>query len=133
MLKRICLSLVLMLVSYEAAAQDFYGSQTRNATIAINTSLSGAVDITGCTVAGIIMSAGWDTASITAQASVDGTNFYNLYDEFATEVTVSAAASRFIRLSPADWWGVRYVKLRSGTSGTAVNQTAARTLKVVCR
>ncbi len=134
MFKRICLVLfVVLALCPVVSAQDLYGAQGRTATIAINTSLSGAVDITGCTVTGIIMSAAWDAASITAQGSVDGTNFANIHDEYGGEVTITAAASRFIRLTPSDWWGVRWLKLRSGISSSAVNQTAARTLKVVCR
>ena len=102
-------------------------------TIASGESLSTALSVGACTPAAIVMPAVWTAASITVQMSVDSVNFYDLYDEYGTEVTVTAAAARVIRLSAGDWWIVRYLRLRSGTTGTPVNQAAARTLKVVCR
>jgi len=96
--------------------------------IAINTSLSSAVTIRGGLVAVIEMPAAWDAANLTFQSSGDGTNYFNLYDEVGTEVTVTAAASRRIRLEPTQWAAIKYLKVRSGTAGTPVNQTAARTL-----
>lgn len=104
-------------------------------TIPINTSIMAAgVDLQGCTPAAIEMPSAWDTASITIAASKTlGGTYVNVYDQFGTEVTITAAASRFIILSPADWWAFRYIKLRSGTAGTPVTQTAARTLTIHCR
>lgn len=103
------------------------------ATIANGTSLSATVDIGGTTLAGIVMPAAWDAANLTFQASHDGTSFNNLYDALGGEKTVTAAASRFIALDPADFAGVRYLKLRSGTSGTPVNQTVNRTVTLLSR
>ena len=115
------------------SAQDRYAPQARSAVIAINTSLSAAVDLTGCTPAALEMPSAWTTAGLSFQGSVDNSTFNNLYDEFGTEITAQAAASRLIRLSPSDWWGIKYIKVRSGTSGTPVTQTSARTIKVICR
>lgn len=118
-------------------------SQTVTFTIAESASLSGAVDFKACTMARIIMNpdasgTGWTTANLTFQHSADGVTYGNVYDQFGNEVTVTvptaaSSAAVTIILSPGDWWNVRYVKIRSGTSGTAVNQAAARTIKVVCR
>jgi hypothetical protein len=98
--------------------------------IAINTSLSAAVYIRGGLVSVIEMPAAWDAANLTFQSSGDGTNYFNLYDEFGTEVTANASTSRRIRLEPSQWAGTQYLKIRSGTAGTPVNQTAERTLYV---
>jgi len=105
----------------------------KSAVIAKNTSLSGAVDIGGCKYLGISMPAAWDAASLTFQVSHDGTTYQNLYNDSGVEVSVTAAASRNIALDVvaldlAPW---QYVKIRSGTAASAVNQTAARTLTVV--
>jgi len=100
------------------------------AVIAISTSLSAAVYIRGGLLAVIEMPAAWDAANLTFQASGDGTNYFNLYDEFGTEVTVTASTSRRIRLEPSQWAGIQYLKIRSGTAGTPVTQTAERTLYV---
>jgi hypothetical protein len=96
--------------------------------ILINTAVSTAVQIYGGLPAVIEMPAAWDAANLTFQTSGDGVNYFNVYDEFGAEVTVTAAVSRRIRLDPVQWSGIQYVKVRSGTSGTPVNQTAARVL-----
>jgi len=96
--------------------------------IVINTSLSAGVQIMGGLPAVIEMPAAWDAANLTFQTSGDGTNYFNVYDEAGTEVTVIASTSRRIRLEPSQWAGIQYIKVRSGTAGAAVNQSAARTL-----
>jgi hypothetical protein len=98
--------------------------------ILINASLSAGVNIMGGLPAVIEMPAAWDAANLTFQTSGDGVNYFNVYDEFGTEVTVIASTSRRIRLDPSQWAGVQCIKIRSGTSGAAVNQSAARTLYI---
>lgn len=99
------------------------------ATIASGASLSGAVDLgSGGRAARIAMPAAWTTANLTFQASYDGITYNNLYDKDGVEYTAQAAASRSILLPVADWYGIRYLKVRSGTSAAAVNQGAARSL-----
>ena len=111
-------------------------------TIAQSASLSSAANLGACTPVGISVAiqavAGWTAADLTLQASIDGTNYYNVWDEFGAEVTIKVptaanSAPVRIRLNPADFWGVTSLKLRSGTSTSAVTQTAARTLRIVCR
>ena len=97
-------------------------------TIASGASLSSAVNLRGGLLATIEMPAAWDAANLTFQSSGDGVTFANLYDENGTEVTVVASTSRRIRLEPSQWAAIQQIKVRSGTSGTAVNQSAARTL-----
>lgn len=133
------LAVSLLVSAFSAPAQPF--PHTLDVTIAENTSLSAAFTVRegvhpqgSCTPTAIIMPASWTPASLTFQVSVDGTTFQDLYDEYGSEVTVTAAASRTIRLTAADWWGVGLsIKVRSGTSAAVVNQTAARALKIVCR
>ncbi len=103
------------------------------ATIAISASLSGSVDVNGTTIAGYIMPAAWTAAGITLQVSVDGTNFFNLYDQYGNEVSHIVDASSFVQLTPSDMAAIRYIKIRSGTSGTPVNQAAERVITLVTR
>lgn len=104
-----------------------------SATIASSGSLSGAVDLRGTTLSGYIMPSAWTTADLTFQGSVDGTNFSALYDSFGNEINHPVAASRFVALNPADFAGIRYLKIRSGTTGTPVNQAAERIITLVTR
>lgn len=134
----ITLALALCLSAFGqfgSSAQAKAAPVSTTVTIPINTSIMAAgVDLQGCTPAAIEMPAAWDTANLTfsVASSLSGT-YKNVYDEFGSEATVTAAASRFIRLSPADWWGLRYLKIRSGTAGTPVTQTAARIITIHCR
>jgi hypothetical protein len=106
---------------------------TKTATIAASGSLSDAIETGGGTFTGIIMPAAWTAAALTFQGSVDGTNFFNLYDEFGTEVSYAADASRFIRIGPSDNFSVPVLRIRSGPAASAVTQAAERIITIVLR
>jgi hypothetical protein len=91
------------------------------------------VQLGNASLVGIIMPAAWTAASLTFQGSNDGTNFFNIFDVNGAEYVASAAASRYIPVDPVDFSGVNYLKLRSGTSGTPVNQGADRIITLVFR
>lgn len=107
-------------------------------TIANNASLSDTIDL-GCTLEGqrivqIVMPSAWTAANLTFQAGPSSATLANLYDDAGNEVTVTAAASRTIVLdndTAKNLTNLRFVALRSGTSGTPVNQGAARTITVI--
>tara|TARA_X000001382_G_scaffold97453_1_gene71815 strand:- start:99 stop:452 length:354 start_codon:yes stop_codon:yes gene_type:complete len=104
--------------------------ETQTVTIANGASLSGSVDLGGRKLCAIIMPAAWTSAAITFQASMDGSTFYDVYDA-AVERNVSVGASYYSALAIADYIGIRHLKLRSGTSGSAVNQSADRVITLV--
>lgn len=106
---------------------------TTTVTIANNQSLSPTVDLSGWTLVGIGMPATWTTAGLTLQASTNNSTWKDVYDATGTEVTIQADASQFILLNPQNYFGLRYLKIRSGTSGTPVNQGAARTITLILR
>lgn len=98
----------------------------KTATIAENENLSDVVDCNGLTLAALIVPSGWTAADITLQGSVDGTNFFNVHEASSdTELTVQAAASRYILLDPDQFRGLQRLKVRSGTSATPVTQTGS--------
>lgn len=102
-------------------------------TIANAQSLSGAIDLEKLGLQAIDMPDAWTAASLTFQVSEDGVTFLNLYDN-SGEVTITTAASRRVIL-PKDIFslGFRYLKVRSGTAGAAVNQAAERVLTLIKR
>jgi hypothetical protein len=79
------------------------------------------------------MSAAWTAAAITFQVSADGSNWYDLYTEGGEYTLTSSVvgASRTIVVDPAVFIGIRYLKIRSGVSGTTVNQASQRDLTLV--
>lgn len=102
------------------------------ATISSGGSLSAAVPLGAATLVGISMPASWDSAGLTFQVSADGTNFQDMQTSSA-ELSMTAAAGKYIAVDPTLWRGVNLLKVRSGTSGSPVNQTADRTITLVLR
>jgi len=107
----------------------------RSAKIASGESLSAPVDIGEAKSLGIRIPAGWNgtATSITFQVSPDGVAWQNLYNDAGTEVAATVAASRDVSLaaiaaSLAPW---SHLKVRSGTSGSAVVQTGNTAAKQV--
>jgi hypothetical protein len=105
-------------------------------TIPNGASLSNGVLVGDNVMCGILMPAAWDAANLTFQISFDdGATWNNLYDNGGNEITETptAPAGKYLALDPSQYAGIAAVKIRSGTQGTPVNQTAARVLTVVSR
>ena len=80
------------------------------------------------------MPSGWTAAALTFQFSTDNITFYNAFSLTAnlTANTTAAAVDQIINISSTDsFHGARYLKIRSGTSGSPVLQGADRILTVV--
>lgn len=106
-----------------------------DAVIPINTALSQIIHQAGWTVVGIVMPGAWDTAALTFLGGVDTAAVYKLVNGAGAELslTVAAATCIYLPVISTDLGGVRVIQLRSGTAATPVNQTAERTIQLVCR
>lgn len=105
---------------------------TVTVTIANGQSLSGSADLIGMKVIGIAMPSAFTGSSLTFQGSVDGTTFGDVYYE-DSELSISCGASRMIGIDPIKLLPWRWVKVRSGTSGSPTNEAAERTITLVVR
>jgi hypothetical protein len=107
------------------------------ATIALGAALSGPVPLGALTLVGISMPAVWTAAPLTFQISPDGgTTWQELYDGAGNEVTIEAGAGQYViplNVPSYLWRGINMVQVRSGTSGTPVNQAAAAIVNLVTR
>jgi len=107
------------------------------ATIAAGAALSGPVQLGRKSLVGIVMPAAWTAASLSFQASPDGATFDELFYLAALASTAfvitAPGASQFIMLDPTIWRGVDTLKVRSGTSGSPVNQVAQAVLTLLAR
>lgn len=103
------------------------------ASIASGAALTGAVDLGAQRLHRIVIPAAWTAAAISFQSSADGTTFADLYDVNGEVVlpVASVGASRAVIVDPAAFLGIRYLKLRSGTGASPVNQAAQRDLTLV--
>lgn len=104
-----------------------------NVVIKDQTSLSNPVDLRENRLVGFIMPAAWTAANLTFVGAVDEDDTYHpIYDAAGNELVVTAAASRVIVDIP-ELAVCRFLKVRSGTSGTPVNQQADRTIKLLVK
>lgn len=112
-----------------------YSVEIVTATIAAGASLSAQVNIGDRTLCGIYIPSNWTTASLSFQASPDGgATFGELLDNAAAAIAVSSvAAEKFIALDPTRLRCVNCIKVRSGTSGAAANQTNTVLVQLLTR
>lgn len=107
---------------------------TLTVTIANGQSLSDAADLKGLPLVGVILPAGYDTADLSFQGSMDGSTFANIYGRDGTELSLTgAAASRYYLLPPSVVPGFRHVKVRSGLAASPVSQTGDAIITLVVR
>lgn len=117
--------------------------RVESVTIASGASLSDAIQVQDVdrpsalrAVVAVQMPASWTTGSVTFAVSADGSTYVPLYwdgSEYEVVAAGGAAASLGFSVEPAVFAGWPFVKVRSGTSGTPVNQAGDRVLSVVVR
>src|SRR5262245_56382345 len=112
------------------------GLTTVTATIPAGQSMSNSVDCTAGSTSGemrgLIMPDAWIVAGgITFQVSMDNINWHNVYiqtgDEFRCAVTPGALVYLFADFART----VKFLRIRSGTSGQPYNQPVARDFQVI--
>lgn len=100
-------------------------------TIARGAALSAVVPLGGCPVLALAMPAAWDEAPLTVQVSPDGQTFYDLDGPDDTALTLAAEPGRVIWIDDyAQWAGIRFLKLRSGTPDSPLAQSGDRSILI---
>ena len=108
-----------------------YFDQSTTVTVAAGASLSGAAALRELKLLAVITAATWDTNAITFQASFDGTNFFNVWNDSGEYSIAAVPASTYVAINPMYFLGARSIKVRSGTSAAAVNQVDATIVTLV--
>jgi hypothetical protein len=99
---------------------------TDTVTIASSGTTSQAISMTRNRVPiAVLTPAALTGTTFTFQASVDGTNFYDLYNG-SSAYSVTVAPSRYIALNPDVFQGVFYIRIVSGSA-----EGALRTIYVI--
>lgn len=101
-------------------------------TISPGSSLSEAVPLGDNCVASFVAD-GWTAAVVTFAGSFDGNTFFPVYDRVGEVTCNSVDADRIIQIEPEKTYGLHSIKIRSGTSTSAVNQAVERTITVRIR
>lgn len=105
--------------------------QVYKATITTGHSLSDSVNLEETRLSAIAMPSAWTTANLSIQVYTEN-GWRNLYYD-DVEYVITAAANIYIIVKPVIFAGVKYIKFRSGTSSTSVNQLGNRIIYLVTR
>lgn len=86
-------------------------------TVAVNTNTSDTVDLNGTTLVGLFVPTGFDGTVINIQATIDGSNFYDVEDGDGAdlELTVGTVPC-YVPVAPTLTAGLRMIRLRTGTT-----------------
>ncbi len=108
---------------------------TQAVTIASGASLSSAASLNNATLVGVLAPAAWTAAGLSFEVALEpGGTFYPVRDAAGDVVEcVGFSAGDYILLPAGAFHGIAEIKVRSATSGSPVNQGAARTLTLVFR
>jgi hypothetical protein len=92
-------------------------------TFSIGQSQTGIIQLNELTLCGLTTGSNLSGSVLSFLVSLDGSNFYPLYDSSSAEVTISvSAASRAYAVDPSSFYSWNFIKLREGTSASAVLQ-----------
>lgn len=108
-----------------AGGSDF---DTNAVTIANGGTTSTSLDLSARGLVGFITPAALTGTAFTFTGSVDNSTFVALYNSDNTAYSITVGTSRFYCLNPADFLGMRYVKIVSNGS-----EAAERTITVTTR
>jgi hypothetical protein len=102
--------------------------KVENLTLGIGATETSVIGLNGAVPVGIVVSGSSLTASkLTFLVSNDNSNFYSLYDQTAE---ISVTTGSYLRAYSLDWTkmqGWKFMKIRSGTSASAVAQATIAT------
>jgi hypothetical protein len=96
-------------------------------------SYSHVVALAGYYVVGLITPSEWDAAPVTVQVSVEGDNYYDLFNGVGGEFTFNVTPDIMINVDPNLLMMANFLRLRSGTRGLEVPQTKERRFYVVVK
>lgn len=104
---------------------------TVTATIALNASLSGIIDLGLMRLGRLVMPTEWTPAEITFDVSHDGETYKPFYSDDDTELVINPPVGVEREMTLSKWLSVRYLRIRSGTSSLPVPQLADRNIVLV--
>jgi hypothetical protein len=103
-------------------------------TILAGKSMSASLKITGTSqqIIAVVLPPAWDPAPITFQWSIDGTNWYDVFDRQGHEQNFTWTASALVPIqSPYGFYAYPYLQIRSGGRAQPVMQSVSRSFTVL--
>ena len=85
---------------------------------------SDPIELPGITLCGFYFPSGWTGTSVSflVSPSINNPNFVPLQDETGSPITYTVAASTYCRAQPADFAGIKFIKMVAGSSQAAATQ-----------
>lgn len=108
----------------------------RTAIIPNGQSESNPIDVDGGVIITLISPSTWTSADLSFLGSVDGSNFFPVYDDEGVEVKIAQAAipserRMYVNSQKLEKLAAtKFIKLRSGVNGAPVNQGGTRSWTV---
>lgn len=94
-------------------------------------SLSDNVDMGSYRLVGLSIPGTFEPTTVSFMASFDGSTWMPIFDATGTEVTATVSTNRRVVLNPANFYGVKWVRVRGGTSGSPTTVAADRTVRLI--
>jgi len=99
------------------------------AIIASSGTQSTGIFMGGLSLCGLVMPTLWTSATISLQMTYDnGANWHDVYDNDGTAISFTVGTSRYVKIDPADFAGINYLRLVSSAP-----QAAERSIVIVAR
>ena len=105
----------------------------RTVTILNGASLSDEITIEDAVLVAVQPDSGWNTAAISFQARSGDNALGDLKFEGSELTAPAIEAEDYVTFTPGKFAGVQFLKLRSGTSGSVVNQTGDSVITLTLR
>ncbi len=97
-------------------------SNDLTAIIASGQTTSGEIDLNGNTLCGLFLPSTFDGSAITFEAAhTSGGTYVAVQDGAGNAVSKTVSASKYITLNPADFAGIRFLRLVAGTAQSATD------------
>jgi formylmethanofuran:tetrahydromethanopterin formyltransferase len=101
------------------------GTQTQTVTIANGATTSDAINMNGFDLVSLVLPAALTSTAMSFQASIDGTNFFTLYNTGGAALTVTVGASRIVLFVPGDLGAFPFLKLVAGSTEAGTRSITA--------
>lgn len=106
-------------------------TETVQCDILSGASLSAEINMVGRIPVGLYIPAGWASASVTFQFAHEGGGIYfDVLDNTGAELVAPVVAGAYLALNSQLFLGARFLRLRSGTTSTPVNQVADQSVMI---
>lgn len=132
-MKKLFLLVLLFTIPIFSQSIRYYPVQIDSASsVSDSLDLGGILGDPNQKIIGFASASSWTTADLTF-LSWKPLAWYSVYEKDGTELTYTFSDSVFVVAKPIDFAGIRYLKIRSGTSSSPVNQADDRTIYIIIR